>query len=805
MGLIYHKEWGEAKWIALSQDHRESQHRFRNYKDEYKVTSQAAGYFRDVVDIEKKIESARAYICGLGYYELYINGEKVGDHLLDPAPSNYDKVSYYVKYDVTEALTSGENALGIMLGSGFYGQDISWKNDPESQKSMSYGQPAAKLLIKVKYTDGTQQEIVTDSSWRNSTGPIVFDNIYGGETYDARYEISGWSTSKFNDRKWSKVNVVEPNVNRIEAQNIPPIRNLEELAPQRIFESPEGDWIIDFGKNIAGWVRVNIQGEKGQLINITPTEVLTKDGTDVHPGTTGGGANGLGQLLQYICKGGGKAELWEPSFTYHGFRYIKVEGLNSKPTEDNFTAVVVATDMQSIGSFSCSNEMYNKMDEISRWTIVGNMHGIPEDCPHREKCGWLGDAHAFCEYALYNYDLLNFYKKFMEDIRTQRKSVKGNDDSDTRYLVPTMIAPGKRESTIALIDWGVAAIYLPWYNLLHTGDESMAREYYEDMKDLTSYYLTFKDEQGIMQNGMGDWCPPLWDRKQNPEAMECHPVISANAYFYDVLGIMERFAQISGDEAFAKKMKAEQESLFEAFNRVYLEKIPLVGHLWYGSQTATVMALQFGMVPQDKIESVVRGLVFDIEGVKGTHHAVGIHGMRYIYTVLSQYGHEELAHEVLTTPTFPSQAYVVNYGFTTWPERQFYWDSMSQLSNSLNHPMHSGFAAFFYESLGGVKSSREAVGYKEFTVNPICSQSIDSASVRVSTSYGAILNEWSMDEGKMTLSLSVPFNTTARVAIDDEKLPSLEINGERWSEVSNRFSLQGDELLLGSGDYQIKY
>ncbi len=811
-GLLNEASWMNAKWMTLSKDSRKSEHRFREYqissmKEPVMVTSQPVGYFRNVVSTTKKVKSALAYIAGLGYYELYINGEKTGDHVLDPAPANYDKQTYYVSYDVSKQLQTGKNAIAIILGNGFYGQNISWKTDPESKKDMAYGAPAVRLLLKITYEDGSKQDITTTENWKNSTGPIVFDNVYGGEIYDARYEINGWNTLKFNDNAWSKVKVIQPQVRNVNAQNFPPIRKIKELTPTRVFQSSEGKWIVDFGQNIAGWVEIIVKEKKGQVIKITTTEALTQNGKNISAGTTGGGANGMAQWLKYICKGTG-VETWEPKFTYHGFRYAQIEGVSVKPSAENIKAVLVATDMVQNGSFVSSNALYNKMDTISRWTIVDNMHGIPEDCPHREKCGWLGDAHAFCEYALYNYDLLNFYKKYMEDIRTQCQLVEGAKKTGRKYPVPTMIAPGKRTSGLAKLDWGVATMYLPWYNYLHTGDSSMVMEYYQDMKDLTDYFLTFKDDKGIIQDGMGDWCPPRWDRKQNPSAMECDPIISANAYFFDVLGVMERFATMNNDKTYAEKMKAEKESLFKAFNEVYLKTIPVVNLKWYGSQTATVMALQFGMVPEKNIDAVVKGLAYDIVGVKGGHHACGIHGLRYIYTVLSKYGKADLAHEILTTPTFPSQTYVMNYGFTTWPERQFYWDDMAELSNSLNHPMHSGFAAFFYESLGGISSSRDKVGYKEFSVNPVYSKEITHANVSVPSFFGNIKNDWKVENGLFIMNLEVPFNTKANVVIPEAAQKSLKIKTANGVELQNENvnqKIENNILQVGSGNYSIEY
>lgn len=808
-GLIQESDWGSSKWVSVDKDTRKSEYRFREYQTgkmdaPIMVTSNPVGYFRHVIETSGSIESARAYICGLGYYELYINGEKTKDHVLDPAPSNYDDQAYYVTYDITQHLKSGKNALGIILGNGFYGQSISWKNDPESERDLSYGIPAVRLKVLVNYKDGSQQEFHTDENWKVSTGPTVFDNVYGGDTYDARYELGAWNMVEYDASGWSEVKIANPKTDELSNQMIPPIRELKEIAPVRVFKAPDGQWIVDFGQNIAGWVEIQVKEKEGQLIDMYMTEALTKDSLDIFFGSTGGGANGLKQNLKYICKGN-EVETWSPKFCYYGFQYAKISGLSRKPDANSLKAILVATDINEQGSFTSSEPLFNKMHAISKWTIVDNIHGIPEDCPHREKCGWLGDAHAFCEYALYNYEMGNFYKKYMEDIRTQMRSVRVENDPEKTFMVPTMIAPGKRTSSIAKLDWGIATIYLPWYNYRHYGDSSIVLDYYEDMKGLTNYYLTFKDQKGIIDNGMGDWCPPRWDRKKNPGAMECDPVISANAYFYDALGIMERFATISGDAAYVQAMKSEKDQLYDAFNAAYLQSIEGTDFLWYGSQTATVMALQFEMVPEEKLQQVVDGLVHDIVQVKGGHHATGIHGNRYIYTVLSKYGKADLAYEILTVPTFPSQTYVMNYGFTTWPERQFEWEGMSGLTNSLNHPMHSGFSAYFFESIGGIKSTYEQPGYKLFTVDPTFPQALNSASIVIPTRHGKIQNEWEKDGDKLSMNLTIPFNTSAKLILSDEELKSLNINGKAWRDVGEEVILSGSDVVLGSGNYEIQY
>lgn len=810
MGLIDESNWGDAKWISLNKDTRTSEHRFRAYKTSKMeqatmVDGFAAGYFRNLIHIEKEIASAQTYICGLGYYELFLNGNKVGDQVLDPAPSNYDKQAYYVNYDITEQLKTGKNALGIILGNGFYGQNISWKNDPESQKDLAYGPPAVRLLIKLHYKDGSKADFYTDETWKEATGPIVFNNIYGGDTYDARYELNDWSRTDYSDEKWEQVKIVSPELNKVSAQQIPPIKKLKVLDPQKVFKATDGNWIVDFGQNIAGWVQLNVKEKAGQLIEITTTEALLTNGKDIFQGSTGGGANGMPQLYKYICKGN-SLESWEPKFSYHGFRYAKIKGISSKPDKNMIKAVLVATDIQEKGIFVSSDSLLNKMHNISKWTIVDNLHGIPEDCPHREKCGWLGDAHAFCEYALYNYDMFDFYKKYMEDIRTQMRPTAGHNDPDIKYQVPTMIAPGKRTSTIAKLDWGIATIYLPWYHYLYYGDQSIVSEYYEDMKQLTQYYLSFKNETGIIDNGMGDWCPPRWDRKRNPGAMECHPVISATAYFYDILKVMKEFSILMNDTNYKTFLNNEIQSLKKSFNATYLTEIPSTKHQWYGSQTATVMALQFGLVPDAKRQNILNGLIYDINVTHGGHHSVGIHGNRYLYTVLSKLGQTELGYSLLTNPEFPSQAFIMNSGFTTWPERQWDWSSGIEFSNSLNHPMHSGFAAYFYESIGGIQPITKKPGFKEFTVQPIYPKDITTANVKITTPYGEIKNDWKIENKQFTMNLSVPFNTTAIIPLSDQEIASLKINNESAKKyIKNPSTKNTGNIRLESGTYTLSY
>ncbi|SEQ09311.1 alpha-L-rhamnosidase [Neolewinella agarilytica] len=806
-GLGGEADWDDAQWITVPTDERTSEHRFRFFqtgamKEPVQVSSFPAGYFRRTFEVKKKIASARAYIVGLGYYELYLNGKKIGDQVLDPAPSNYDKTSYYVVLDAKEELLVNQNTLGIKLGSGFYGQNLAFRRDPESAKSLAYGPPAVRMTLKLIYEDGTTGSIVTDSKWKSIPGPIVFDNIYGGETYDARFEQQGWHENDFDDNIYQKVKITTPVVGTIVPQVIPPIRKIKALKPREIFRGENGNWILDFGQNIAGWIRMSVKESEGTKVQLQLTEALKRSGNAIHLGSTGGGASGLSQQLIYVC-GSNERETWEPGFTYHGFRYAEITGISRRPEKDDFTAFLVSTDVRETGSFQCSDSLVNRMAEVSKWTVIDNLHGIPEDCPQREKCGWLGDAHATAEFILYNYDVAAFYEKYMNDIRTQFRSVKGGNDKN-KFSVPTMIAPGRRTSTIAKLDWGIAAIYLPWYHYLHYGNEQIVSEYYADMKQLTAYYLSFRNADGIIENGMGDWCPPRWDRKSNPSAMECHPVVSATAYFYDILKVMRAFSEVMGEKEYAGFLDSEIESLHTAFNRVYLEQVAGTNYSWYGSQTATVMALQFGLVPEEEEENVVNGLVYDIDVVNSGHHTVGIHGNRYLYSVLSDHGMADLAYSVLTHPDFPSQAFVLHTGFTTWPERQWDWSENIEFGNSLNHPMHSGFAAYFHERLGGIRPMIADPGYKQFVIDPIIPKTINYADAEIQSPYGLIKNNWRKEGDSFSMKLSIPFNTSAILPLTAAKAGTVKVNGTEWKKDTFAPSPM-DSLTLGSGVYTVSF
>lgn len=757
MTLLEPQDWADATWIGHEKDTHHSEHSKRQHNtSKESFESHPSPLLRKEFAIEKKVRSARAYVSGVGYFELYLNGQRVGDHLLDPGQTNYNKHTLFVTHDITKYLTSGANAFGFWLGNGFYGQNLAF--NPKFQ----YGKPSVRARFVIDYEDGTSANYSTSTDWKTTQSPIIFDNVYWGETYDARLEIPAWSKPGFDDSQW--LSAVERKApcpdDKLRSQLLPPIRLMRQFDPVRSFKTDEGTYIVDFGKNIAGWVRINLDGyEAGDLIKIVPAEVLNKDGKSLNMRTMGG-APGSDHELWYICKGNSK-ESWEPRFTYTGFQFVEISGLKEPPTKETIQAQMVYSSIERTGSFSCSDDMLNKQYQASLLTLEDNWHSLPEDCPHREKCGWLGDAHAAADISFHSYDMSRFFTKFMWDIEDSLTK----DARVRKFLkkgpgVPPMVSPGKRVNRAGNIDWAVAYVLLPWKMYLHTGDIDVFRHHYPHIKDFITYYGSFKDKRGIIADGLGDWCPPRWDRKAAPQFMECHPHVSGTAFYYKALQIVGKMAHELGEPDYGDRLFRQAKKLNQAFHETWLKPVEGSEHKHYGSQTATVMALRFGMPPKDQVADRVAALLHDIHERHDGHHSCGIHGLRHFYTVLADHGQEALAYQMLTDTTFPGPAYILSQGLSTWPERQFEWDK-EIYRNSFNHAMQGGFTAFMHESIGGIQPTFEDPGYKHFTIRPHLTKELDWAKTSMESPYGTIQSNWNSSPERFEWRIDIPANSTA--------------------------------------------
>ena len=800
MALLKPADWSGSAWIGYQEKTRNHKLASRKHiKLKEDLQSHTSPLLRQEVDVNKPVRKATAYVSGIGYSEFYINGNKIGDHVLDPGQTNYEKHTLYVVHDVTDAIRLGTNCLGLWLGNGFYGQNIGFA------KKFGYGRPSARAKVFVEYTDGTSESFGTNKNWKATASPIVFDNVYWGETYDARLEIPNWSKPGLDDSNWqAAINVPTPCADdKLRPQLLPPIKAVERIRPVEIRQVEPGTWLLDYGKNISGWVEFTVKQDAGDVIKVFPAEVLTKD-TKRADQVTMGGAPGGPHELYYVCKGNGE-ESWAPRFTYGGFQYVEVSGLANAPDANNMEAVFVRSAVEKTGSFSCSNDLLNKQYQASLLSLEGNWHSFPEDCPHREKCGWLGDAHATADLSLYNYDMARFYSKYMRDIQDSlRIDQKAKRKNRNIRAVPTMVAPGKRSNRVATVDWGVAYLILPWQMYLHTGDAEAFKPHFEHVKDFITYYGTFKNKQGVIDNGLGDWCPPRWDRKNAPEFMECHPFVSGTAFYCQALQIAGQMAEVLGDTDYSRQCFDQVDEIRTAFNKVYLKTIEGSKLKHFGSQTATVMALKLGMVPEAEIDDRVSALLFDINEAHDGHHACGIHGLRHLYTLLADHGHDELAFKMLTDTTFPSPGYVLSCGLSTWPERRFEWKKV-RYSNSFNHPMNGGFTAFMHESLGGIRPDPTKPGYQHVRLKPQLTQQLEWVKASIESPYGPIRSEWNTDAESFTWEVEVPANATATLLIPCSGGQTIMENGrsiDAKTELISEPRQHWRQLKVGSGIYR---
>lgn len=801
MGLLHPEDWGSAKWIRLPKDTRNSSLSKRplqtlNMPEPQNWESHPSPMFRREFNTNSEIRQARAYVCGLGYYELYLNGQKVGDHLLDPAITTYDVRAFYVTYDITPFVQEGANAVGVWLGNGFYGQNIAF-----AVPELGWGPPTLLCKIVVDYSDGNQDVIVSNGGWKAETGPILFDNVYAGETYDANLERIGWDLPDYDDSDWQSASEVDPVIPILQAQVISPIKKVRTVHPVSFIPIEDNKWIVDLGQNIAGWIRIKVKEKQGAKITMRFAEAVTPDKKSLSTLSTGVFATGVEQTCIYVCSGEG-VEVWEPRFTYHGFRYVEVSGLTRKPELTDFEGELVRSSVAKMGNFRCSDPLLNRIYQTALWTIEDNLHGISEDCPHREKCGWLGDAHVVGETAIFNFDMAQFWAKFEDDIETTLG--RGGQTYTGRPAtegIPCNIAVGRRLCEETRPDWGVAAVMLPWFLHLYYGDIKPLTEHYPLMRRWTEYVMALTKDH-IVEEGYGDWCPPGGNSK-----MECPVELTSTAYQYEALQIMTRVAKLLGKPEDAMRYAAEAELTREAFNRKYLNNETVS----YGSQTANAVALRFELPPDEFKSDVARALVRDIEESHSGHMFAGIHGAKPLFTLLNAYEYQSLAMNVMHIPDYPGFADLFAKGHTTIPEE--FRDAvpgdtgMSRSLSSLNHPMQCGFAAWFHESVGGIMPVPEYPGFQRFLIHPHNYKELDWAEVDYQSIHGKIRVEWRKEADHLLWRILIPVNTLATVWIPGVNVDSIQENGKPITQCKGIGDIRKERgyivMEMQSGDYSL--
>jgi alpha-L-rhamnosidase len=757
--------------------------------------------FRKEFSVSKAVRRARLYIAGLGYYVASLNGQRVGDHVLDPGFTDYSARVLYATYDIGGYLAMGRNAIGVMVGNGWYGS-IRWR-----------GTPCLKLQINLEYLDGSLESVSSglDQDWQVANSPILRNSIYDGETYDARQEKPGWDTcldlpgSKSSQPKWRAPIKIRPPGGRLVSQVMEPIKVIEEIKPISISvpneQNEPGFYVFDLGQNIAGHVRLRVSGPRGTRIVIRHAETLLYNGA----------VNTANLYLAkacdtYILKGEG-VEVYEPAFTYHGFRYVQLEGYPGKPDIGSVTGIVVHSAVQQTGHFECSHPLINQIQQNILWTERDNLYSVPTDCPQRnERFGWLNDTTARNEEAVYNFNLARFLPKWMDDIRdTQTDSGAIADCAPFVWWCSNGGEPVNSTYVITI-----------WLLYQHYGDVGVLRNHYDSMKRWVDFLGRTAQDHILHHGWIGDWAPP---RAFAFTDSICSAVSSTTSFEYISTGfyflcanLLARMAHVLNNQADEARYSDMAQKTQVAFNAKFLNR--QTKQYGQGSQAAHAFALYLGLVPEDVRQGVVDHLADDVMAVNHGHLTTGNLTTKYLLEALTREGHHNVAWTLATQNSYPSWGYMIAKGATTIWERWEY--ETGREMNSHNHPMYGSIGAWFYRALAGIALADDAVGFDQIVIRPRPVEGLSYVRSSLDTVRGRIVVNWDLQPGTFRLLVVIPPNCSARVMLplpqEQDAQPIIKESGKViWDgnvfipgaadQVSYQIDHNGMALLIGSGLY----
>jgi hypothetical protein len=703
--------------------------------------------FRKDVKVEKTIKNALILVAGLGFHELYVNGTKVGDHVLSPAWSNYRATVFYETFDVTSLLKPGANALGVMLGNGFYnvagGRYVKYIG--------SFGDPRLALRLHVEYQDGTSADVATDRTWRVTEGPITFSCMYGGEDYDARRELGAWAQPGYDDSAWLTPNQVEAPGGVMRAQSSPAIKVQQTFATKKMTEPKPGVRVYDMGQNASAWPRIEVRGDAGAVVKMTPGELLDANGMVSQ--RSSGGPN----TFSYTLGGAGK-QAWEPRFTYYGYRYLQVETTGHVEI-DKVESRFVHLDAAQVGAFECSNERFNQIHALINAAILSNLQHSLTDCPHREKLGWLEQAHLMGAAVMYNRDMRTFWPKMLADVREAQLTNGLIPDIAPEYVV---FGRGFRDSP----EWGSAGVLVPdlawrWY-----GDRATLAASYTSIKNYADY-LDSKLEKGLLGYGLGDW----YDiGPRGPGVSQLTPLgVTASSIYYADLDVLARAARLLGKPGDQVRADLRALKLRTAFNRTYFK----ASEKSYatGSQTSLSMPLALYLVPKEARAAVLDKLVADIRA-KGNHTTAGDIGYHYVLEALRNGGRGDVIFDMANSDTPPSYAAQLKGGATSLTEA---WDTNP--SSSQNHLMLGHIEEWFYAGLAGIRPDDMSPGLKHIFITPQAVGDLKWVKAAWETPRGPVKVDWKKDGTALEVNIELPPGMTATVKLPGS--PAREIGSGR--------------------------
>jgi len=730
-GMMEMANW-KGKWITDTHDY--------NVKP--------APYFRKEFSAGKKIESARVYIAVAGLYELSINGQRIGDHRLDPTYTRFDRRNLYVTYDVTENLQQGGNAVGVLLGNGWYNHQSTavWFFDQAPWRA----RPKFCMDLRITYSDGSMETISTGQDWQTAHSPVIFNSIYTAEHYDARMEQPGWDKPGFKADGWrNAANTGAPSQN-IVAQALHPIRNVTEIPAVEMKKQGERTWLFDFGRNMAGVTKMKVSGPEGTTIRLKHVERLDSTGRadmsniDVHYRPTDD--SDPFQTDIFILSGKGEDEFM-PRFNYKGFQYVEVTSDQPlKLTKENLMAYFMHSDVPPVGKINSSNNTLNKIWEAANASYLSNLFGFPTDCPQREKNGWTGDAHIAIETGLYNFEGITVYEKWLDDHR---------DEQQPNGVLPAIIpTSGWGYHWANGPDWTSTIAIIPWNIYLFYGDSRILEQNYDNIKR----YVDYIDENypsGMTDWGLGDWVPV---KSVTPKEF------TSSAYYFVDATILSKAAKLLGKTEDAKKYAALAEKIKTAVNEKYLDRE--TGTYGSGLQTELSVALHWGLVPDELIPKVAENLAKRVEA-DNKHIDVGLLGTKTILNALSENGYPELAYEVASQETFPSWGWWIVNGATTFYEN---WPLDASRDISMNHIMFGEINAWYYKALGGIFPDENQPGFKNVILKPNFVPGLEHFEATHDGPYGTVVSSWEKQRRSVEYKVEIPANSTATLVLDEGKI-----------------------------------
>lgn len=746
-GFTSDAKW-QARWIGLD--------RVLDGERAEGQTRLAARYLRKEFALHGEVRRALLHICGLGLYEAYVNGQRIGDQVLAPTPTDYDKSVCYNVFDITDQLSAGDNALGVILGNGRY---FGMRNPG----CRYFGLPRLLLQLEIEYADGSHQQVVSDTSWRvTADGPIRANNEYDGEEYDARREMPGWSRAGYADASWTAADEMKAPTGRVVAQTNPNIRIMERIHPKGITRLTPDTYILDMGQNMVGWLVMRVGGQAGDTVKLRFAEILRHDGTLYLDNLR------TAKVTDRYIPDGGQERWWRPTFTYHGFRYVEITGYPGEPTLDDFIGEVIYDRMETTGRFACSDSMLCRIHHNAYWGIRGNYRGMPTDCPQRdERLGWLGDRATGAAGESFLLDNHLLYAKWLQDIEeTQLPDGRISDVAPNYWLIYN-----------GDVTWPSAYFLIAEMLYDRFGDIEPIRRHYASMKRCMEQIRKGMTDGLVTVDTYGDWCLPPESpeliHSQDP-ARRTDGTLLSTATYYKLLQVMARFARLTGHTEDVADYQALAREVRTAYNRKFYNAAE--GSYANNTVTANVLSLACGLVPEECQAKVFDHIVARI-AADGYHVNTGVVGIRYLMQELTHRGRGDIAFRIASTPEYPGWGYMVTKGATTIWEL---WngDTANPSMNSGNHVMLLGdLLLWYYEDLAGIANAPGSLAYRELAMKPRPVEGLDWVDASFRSPRGMIRSAWRKTDGNFEWSITLPANTRATLWLPTDDPASIREGG----------------------------